>query len=96
MTRARLLLLLAGLGPGVCACGYTPKQLGITGPGTGQTSVASHASEADTDAVIADPGIPTGFGTPFENSISPSGFSGPFGNSLAPGEDQSRRFFGYN
>ena len=83
MIRPRLLLVLACLGSGLGGCGYTPKQLGITGPGTGQTPVASHASETDMDAVIAEPGLPVGFGDPYATSNS-------------PGEDQPRRFFGYN
>ena len=83
MNRVRLLLVLASLGPGICACGYTPKQLGITGPGTGQTPVASHASETDLDAIVAEPGLPVGFGDPYATSNS-------------PGEDQPHRFFGYN
>ncbi len=89
MIRARLLLVLAGLGLCLGACGYTPKQLGITGPGTGQTPVASHASEADVDSYIAEPGLPGGFGAAYAPTIGP-------GNGVGPGGGEARRFYGYN
>ncbi len=82
MLRPRLLFALSGLALAVGGCGYTPKQLGITGPGSGQTPVASHASEADMDSYISDPGLPAGFGDPYATYNSPG--------------EEPRRFFGYN
>lgn len=80
MIRPGLLIVLAACLGG---CGYTPEQLGITGPGTAHTALPSHASEAETDAIIAQPGLPTGSG-------------GRYVPSMTPSYGQNGRFYGYN
>ena len=79
--RARALIALGCLSV-VCGCGYTPKQLGLTGPGTQQISLPSHASEA-TDALIPDPGLSSAFG----DQNTPA---------MAPTYGHNGRYFGYN
>ncbi len=74
-----LIVTAAGLG----GCGYTPQQLGITGPGTAHTDLPSHASETETDAIIPDPGLPAGFGD-------------RYAPSMVPTYGQNGRFYGYN
>ncbi len=76
-------LLLAGLLLMLGGCGYTPQQLGITGPGTNHTPVASHASEEEQDATIPAPGLPADFGA-------------RYAPALTPGGGQQNRFYGYN
>ena len=80
----RPLLLLALLPLGLSGCGYTPQQLGITGPGTGRANVTSHASEADEDARPVMPGLPVG-SSGVDTSGVPLNFGAPadlqgFGN----------------
>ncbi len=88
MTPSRLsglLLVLLPLG----GCGFTPQELGITGPGTGQSSVLSHASDAaDPDAVNQPPGLPVGFGTNYGPSLTPQ-----TGGQTGRDDD---KFYGYN
>lgn len=84
--RARALIALGCLA-GVCGCGYTPKQLGITGPKTQQISLPSHASEATDDALIPDPGQPPAFASPYAPSMLPT---------VTPTYGQSSRYYGYN
>ena len=82
----RLVLLAIVLFTGVLGgCGYTPQQLGITGPGTSQTTIVSHASEADDDAVIPMPGLPTGYVGRDDNP-----------RTFAPSYGQNGRFYNYN
>ncbi len=84
MTRLALLAIV----PLTCVlggCGYTPQRLGITGPGTSQTTVASHTSEADDDAVIPTPGLPTGYRGREDGA-----------RSTAPSYGQNGRFYNYN
>ena len=83
MTLPCLTILLAALALGLSGCGYTPEQLGVTGPGTGQVAVPSHASETDQDATLSMPGLPSDFGARYAPAIVPS--YGPNG-----------RFYGYN
>lgn len=84
--RARALLALGCLA-GLANCGYTPKQLGITGPGTQQISLPSHASEAADDSLITDPGSPTVTGNPYGPALLPT---------VMPTYGQSSRYYGYN
>ena len=80
MIRPGLLIVLAACLGG---CGYTPEQLGITGPGTAHTALPSHASEVEKDAIIPDPGLTPGFG----NRYAPS---------MVPSYGQDGRYYGYN
>ena len=84
--RARALIVLGCLA-GVCGCGYTPKQLGITGPGTQQISLPSHASDASDDSLIPDQGVPPAFSNPYAPTMMPS---------VIPTYGQSSRYYGYN
>jgi len=64
-------------------CGYTPQQLGITGPGTAHVELPSHASEVEKDSIIPDPGLAAGFGDRYAPSMTPT-----YG--------QNGRYYGYN
>jgi hypothetical protein len=85
MVRPGLLIAPGLLVAAAClgGCGYTPEQLGITGPGTAHTALPSHASEAEKDSIIANPGLPAGFGD-------------RYGPSMTPSYGQNGRFYGYN
>lgn len=80
MIRPGLLILFAAWLGG---CGYTPRQLGITGPGTAHTELPSRASEVETDAIIPAPGLPADFGA-------------RYAPSMVPTYGQNGRYYGYN
>lgn len=70
---------LAALG----GCGYTPKQLGITGPGSQQISLPSQASEESQDALIPEPGLS-------------SGMPDRYAPTMVPTYGSNGRYYGYN
>lgn len=92
MTHPKLLRTLVLSCMALGGCGYTPQQLGITGPGTSQTTVISHASEADQDALLPMPGLHTGTSDDPEAAVPPN-FGAP---STLPSFGNNGRFYGYN
>lgn len=83
MARPGLFVILAALATGLGGCGYTPQQLGITGPGTATTPLPSHASETEEDSIIPAPGLPAGFGERYAPAVVPT-------------SGQNGQFYGYN
>jgi hypothetical protein len=78
----RAIVLAALLG--CAACSATPASLGITGPGTAAPESFTRP-DADPDAAVSLPGLPTNNQAPFSNTATPAG------DAARPGN-----FYGYN
>jgi hypothetical protein len=79
----RAVVLTAMLG--CAACSATPASLGITGPGTAAPVSFTKPDDADPDAAVSLPGLPTNPQAPYSNTATPAG------DAARPGN-----FYGYN